>query len=1012
MKEWTSFAIVCSVLAVSLAPGRAAHAQSLPWTYAAMGNGSREVDAKRDASGRAHVSYHDASDGKLKYVYRSGSGFETEIIATNALGPHAIDLDPQGRPCVVYVLRSPASGLVCATRTGQGQWSPEVVTTVSAANPDFDINPAGKAAVSFENLTADRLQYVEKSPGGAWSSPLTPDNTTLNGASNALVLTASGDPRIVYSEVTRLKFVERVGSQWQSPITLDNHVPPTMDIALTSSEALRVVSLAIDGFDGFVLYFERNGASWSSASTLESVGASTVPVACRIAVDAGNLSHVSYYHVGTHDMKYAAQGSNGEWTTYIVETFLNPRNGSALALDASGYPLIVYSKPSSTGLTFAHAGIELYGPNGGESYLQGETPILFWGGIGTFDVQASEDGLNWSPLANGIIGNSAYNSTPSISAPAYMSALCKFRITRASPAGVAASASPFRIGPGQNRPWTSGTVESTNDVGNRPSIATDGTVVGISYYDATNGNLKFAVRCLDGPWSIETVQAAGDVGVQSSLKIVNGTAYLAYTDWTTNQVKVAVRTGGSWGSPQPVYTAASDPLSPSLAVQSNGTMHLSFWADHQIRYGYKSGANWNTEVVGDAPLAGDCSISLTSSNAPRIAYSSPWWSTPHTGPRYASRTGVIPWPYETTNDANATGYGIALAHDGADLPRISYVDIHLANSKRVRLAARLSGGGWSTSTFGITGSPEIGFFTSLAVDALGQSYLLYSSKKMFLYHGPGNPSGVGYSDLGSTTSIASIALMPQGRPLIAAYDQQSGNLVSIMDAPDLVPPASVGDLSANLGKYGGTLHWSDTGDDGMTCDATWFEVRQSSTAIDGEAAWSAATLILDGVPGTPGTGHCWEVSMSPCATNWFAVRMRDNANQWSGIAAISASAPCTGNTMPVCDGGFRATESQLEAGLPLTLDLSRVMPNPVRDQATLRLGIPGTAVGERVDAAVFDVLGRRTATLHSGVMKAGWHTLSWDRRRSSGTVAEPGVYFIRVSVGNENRVRSVLLLGE
>jgi hypothetical protein len=45
------------------------------------------------------------------------------------------------------------------------------------------------------------------------------------------------------------------------------------------------------------------------------------------------------------------------------------------------------------------------------------------------------------------------------------------------------------------------------------------------------------------------------------------------------------------------------------------------------------------------------------------------------------------------------------------------------------------------------------------------------------------------------------------------------------------------------------------------------------------------------------------------------------------------------------------------------------------------------------------------------VLAPGWHQLQWDRRTSAGGMASPGMYYVRVSVGALQKVRSVLLLG-
>ena len=74
------------------------------------------------------------------------------------------------------------------------------------------------------------------------------------------------------------------------------------------------------------------------------------------------------------------------------------------------------------------------------------------------------------------------------------------------------------------------------------------------------------------------------------------------------------------------------------------------------------------------------------------------------------------------------------------------------------------------------------------------------------------------------------------------------------------------------------------------------------------------------------------------------------------------------------------------AGAALTIG-----PNPTGGAATVRLGLPAPA---DVRVAVYDVLGRRVATLASGALAAGTHGLPLD-----AAPLAPGVYVVRAEVG-------------
>ncbi len=70
----------------------------------------------------------------------------------------------------------------------------------------------------------------------------------------------------------------------------------------------------------------------------------------------------------------------------------------------------------------------------------------------------------------------------------------------------------------------------------------------------------------------------------------------------------------------------------------------------------------------------------------------------------------------------------------------------------------------------------------------------------------------------------------------------------------------------------------------------------------------------------------------------------------------------------------------------------RVAPNPCVDGASISFSLPSVGVAR---VHVYDVAGRRVATLADGVHPGGAHTLSWDTRDDLGRRVASGVYMIR-----------------
>lgn len=82
------------------------------------------------------------------------------------------------------------------------------------------------------------------------------------------------------------------------------------------------------------------------------------------------------------------------------------------------------------------------------------------------------------------------------------------------------------------------------------------------------------------------------------------------------------------------------------------------------------------------------------------------------------------------------------------------------------------------------------------------------------------------------------------------------------------------------------------------------------------------------------------------------------------------------------------------------LPLWSVAPNPSRRGETATLAFDVPREGDVVEAALYDIAGRRVAVLAQGPSPAGRRTLTRDGRDAQGETTRPGVYFLRGRVGD------------
>ncbi len=94
---------------------------------------------------------------------------------------------------------------------------------------------------------------------------------------------------------------------------------------------------------------------------------------------------------------------------------------------------------------------------------------------------------------------------------------------------------------------------------------------------------------------------------------------------------------------------------------------------------------------------------------------------------------------------------------------------------------------------------------------------------------------------------------------------------------------------------------------------------------------------------------------------------------------------------------------------PARLALSAPWPNPARGALRCSLALPHDS---QVRCAIVDVAGRHVASVFSGALAAGTHTLDWSGHADDGARVRGGVYFVSATVDGQRLVRPVVVLGD
>ncbi len=138
---------------------------------------------------------------------------------------------------------------------------------------------------------------------------------------------------------------------------------------------------------------------------------------------------------------------------------------------------------------------------------------------------------------------------------------------------------------------------------------------------------------------------------------------------------------------------------------------------------------------------------------------------------------------------------------------------------------------------------------------------------------------------------------------VAVSDRDEGLLV-LTGGPalsDRTPPAAVGDLSAQAASAtSASLSWRAPGDDGLSGQASRYDVRLATVPIDTMSVWDQATP-LEGVPAPGPRGITEDLvvnGLTPGAEVFFCIRTADVAGNWSDLSNTASVRTPLGNVPP------------------------------------------------------------------------------------------------------------------
>lgn len=93
--------------------------------------------------------------------------------------------------------------------------------------------------------------------------------------------------------------------------------------------------------------------------------------------------------------------------------------------------------------------------------------------------------------------------------------------------------------------------------------------------------------------------------------------------------------------------------------------------------------------------------------------------------------------------------------------------------------------------------------------------------------------------------------------------------------------------------------------------------------------------------------------------------------------------------------------------LPEEFMLSQNHPNPFNTSTEIKYTLP---FAEYITLEIYDILGRKTATLFNEYQTAGYKSLIWNGRNTMGDVVSSGIYFYRLTTGEISFTKRMMLI--
>jgi hypothetical protein len=489
-----------------------------------------------DGYTNVHIAYMDEKYDNLKYAFKNhdGGDWKKVVVDEGGSSPNvgsmiSLALDTLNRPYISYLDFS--LGNLKVARLVDLHDNSWIIDRIDSSDytgwyTSIFVDGSNRAHISYYNATRGDLKYAVGKPGGSWSvATLQPTLGNVGLFTSIAWNAAIGRPMILYyySAAGWMMFIQQAtNNRWGTPqIVAGNSRDVGLETSLAvNSDGVPFVSY-LDTSYGFLKYTRAVGSTYPKYYPYTKYHTGMFSsIALQKNVTSDDKPKISFYESDNGNLMYG-MWTGSFWASKIVDWRYDVGQYNSIALAQSGVskgaPSISYYDATHQSLMYAYFDVGL----------------THWFTYTLDDVGEVGKYTSLTVNAANIPYISYYDETNGDLKLKYQT--------------------PFHI-------WApSVTVDAggplNEDVGWYTSIALDN--LGnphISYYDYTNGDLKYAFwegsvfPAAGGAWNISTLQDVGDVGRFTSLEIyqADNSRHLCYYDYTNKDLMYARFSGGIW----------------------------------------------------------------------------------------------------------------------------------------------------------------------------------------------------------------------------------------------------------------------------------------------------------------------------------------------------------------------------------------------------------------------------------------------------------------------------------